>query len=54
MTTPGCPQGVRWLVLKHPVEASPDQIDRFIDDLSEGETNNRPVQPIYGRVIAEN
>ena len=54
MTTPGCTQGVRWFVLKHPVEASQDQIDRFIDDLTEGEANNRPVQPTYGRVIVEN
>lgn len=54
MTTPGCPQGVRWFVLKHPVEASQAQIDRFIDDLTAGETNNRPVQPTYGRVIVEN
>ena len=54
MTTPGCPQGVRWFVLKEPVEASQAQIDLFIEDLTEGDTNNRPVQPIYGRVIVEN
>jgi len=51
MTTPGCPQGVRWFVLEEPVEASQAQIDRFIQDLTEGKTNNRPIQPAYGRVI---
>lgn len=51
MTTPGCPQGVRWFVLESPVEASQAQIDRFIDDLTEGDTNNRPIQPTYGRAI---
>lgn len=54
MTTPGCPQGVRWFVLKQPAEASQDQIDRFIEDLTEGETNNRPVQGTNGRVIVGN
>ncbi len=33
-----------------PVQASQAQIDHFIADLSEGDTNNRPVQPTYGRV----
>ncbi len=54
MTTPGCTQGVRWFVLKEPVEASQEQIDKFIEDFTEGETNNRPIQPTYGRVIVEN
>jgi carbonic anhydrase len=51
MTTPGCPQGVRWFVLEHPVEASQGQIDGFIADLTEGSTNNRPVQLTWGRAI---
>lgn len=51
MTTPGCPQGVRWFVLEQPVEASQAQIDRFIEDFTEGSTNNRPVQPAYARAI---
>ncbi len=54
MTTPGCPQGVRWFVLNHTVEASQAQIDRFIDDFMGDETNNRPIQPAYGRVILKN
>lgn len=51
MTTPGCPQGVRWFVLEQPVQASKKQIDAFSNDLTEGKTNNRPVQPLYGRHI---
>ncbi len=51
MTTPGCPQGVRWFVLEAPVEASQSQIDRFIEDFTQGDTNNRPIQPAYGRVV---
>ena len=54
MTTPGCPQGVRWFVLDQPVEASQAQIDRFIDDFMGDETNNRSIQPAYGRVILKN
>lgn len=51
MTTPGCPQSVRWFVLEQPVEASQAQIDRFIADFTAGETNNRPVQATNGRAI---
>ncbi len=51
MTTPGCPQGVRWFVMENAVQASQAQIDRFIEDLTQGEINNRPIQPTYGRAI---
>ena len=51
MTTPGCPQSVRWFVMEEPVEASQAQIDTFIGDLTEGDSNNRPIQPRYGRMI---
>lgn len=53
MTTPGCPQGVRWFVLETPVEASQAQIDLFIEDFAAGTTNNRPIQPLYGRIIVK-
>jgi carbonic anhydrase len=51
MTTPGCPQGVRWFVIEQPVQAAQAQIDKFIADFTEGKTNNRPIQPTYGRAI---
>jgi carbonic anhydrase len=51
MTTPGCRQGVRWFVMETPVQASKDQVARFIEDFTAGESNNRPVQPTNGRVL---
>lgn len=51
MTTPGCPEGVRWFVVEQPVEASKAQIDKFIEDFTAGDTNNRPIQPTNGRAI---
>ena len=51
MTTPGCRQGVRWFVLEQPVEASQDQIDLFVEDLTEGLINNRPIQATNARAI---
>jgi carbonic anhydrase len=51
MTTPGCPQGVRWFVLETPAEASKSQIEKFKQDFTQGDFNNRPVQPTYGRTI---
>ncbi len=49
LTTPPCSEGVRWFVLKEPVEASTAQIEKF-HKLMGGDTN-RPVQPVNARVI---
>ncbi len=49
LTTPPCSEGVRWLVLKHPVTISKKQVRRFAKIM--GHANNRPVQPINARVI---
>ena len=49
LTTPPCSEGVRWFVMKAPVEASKAQINKF-RDVMHGDTN-RPVQPINARVI---
>jgi len=51
LTTPPCSEGVRWFVLKTPVEASKDQIEKFKHTMHHD--NNRPVQPINARVIVE-
>lgn len=50
LTTPPCSEGVRWLVLKTAVEASPAQISQFGKRYP---MNARPTQPLNGRVIEE-
>ncbi|WP_374448125.1 carbonic anhydrase [Providencia sp.] len=49
LTTPPCTEGVVWLVMKQPIKASKEQIEKFQKAL--GHPNNRPIQPLHGRVI---
>ncbi|RLM27523.1 carbonic anhydrase [Brenneria alni] len=49
LTTPPCSEGVRWLVLDKPATISAAQIARFTAAIHHA--NNRPVQPLNGRVI---
>lgn len=49
LTTPPCTEGVSWYVMKQPIEASQDQIDRFVEVIHGH--NNRPVQPLNARVV---
>lgn len=51
LTTPPCSEGVKWLVLKTPIEASAEQIAVF--KVRVGEFTNRPVQPHNARVIID-
>lgn len=50
VTAPPCTEGVKWLILKTPVEVSAAQIKAFAklypDDV-------RPVQPLNGRIVKE-
>ena len=48
LTTPPCTEGVKWLVLKNPVQLSGEQIEAFAGIIEE---NNRPVQPLHGRKV---
>jgi len=50
LTTPPCSESVRWIVMKQPVEASPEQL-RFLQQTMGG-ANNRPIQPLDGRLIS--
>lgn len=48
LTTPPCTENVLWLVMKQPVQASPEQMDVFARLYP---MNARPLQPAAGRVI---
>jgi carbonic anhydrase len=50
LTTPPCSEGVRWQVLKQPVEVSKEQIAAFRKLYP---MNARPVQPVNGRKIEQ-
>jgi carbonic anhydrase len=49
-TAPPCTEGVKWIVLKQPIELSAGEIEAFAklypDDV-------RPVQPLNGRLVSE-
>lgn len=47
LTTPPCSEGVKWIVMKSPIQLSAEQIRKFTS-LIKG--NNRPVQPLNRRV----
>lgn len=51
LTTPPCTEGVYWVVLKNPIFASKEQIDRFRETM--GADTNRPVQPLNSRTVLE-
>src|ERR1700722_5364824 len=50
VTAPPCTEGVRWFVLKTPVDISPEQISAF-GKLYPHDV--RPIQPLNGRVVKE-
>ncbi|MGH8727121.1 MAG: carbonic anhydrase family protein [Burkholderiales bacterium] len=50
LTTPPCTEGVKWFVLKHPLELSAAQLARFARLYRH---NERPLQPLNGRLISE-
>ena len=51
LTTPPCSEGVKWIVLKTPIEASAEQIATFKKRV--GQANNRPLQPRNARYILD-
>ncbi len=50
LTTPPCSEGVRWLVIKEPVQMSRDQFAAFEKVL---DNNNRPLNPLNARKVLE-
>lgn len=51
LTTPPCTEGVRWVVLKTPIQASAKQIATFKSRV--GPATNRPLQPVNARMILD-
>jgi carbonic anhydrase len=51
LTTPPCSEGVHWIMMKEPVTMSREQVGALKKGI--GFSNNRPVQPLNGREIAE-
>ena len=51
LTTPPCSEGVRWLVLKAPIDAAPAEIAAIAKAI--GHPNNRPVMPVGARPVLE-
>jgi carbonic anhydrase len=49
LTTPPFTEGVRWIVLSHPISLSKHQIHAFRELFEEG--NSREVQPLNGRRV---
>lgn len=50
LTTPPCSEGVRWMVLRMPVTASPAQLAAMRQALG---GNSRPLQPLHARLVLE-
>lgn len=50
LTTPPCTEGVKWLVLKTPIEMSESQLKDFTAVMPK---NNRPLQDINSRLILQ-
>jgi carbonic anhydrase len=50
LTTPPCSEGVKWFVLRTPVEISSSQLKDFMDVMPK---NNRPIQNINARTILD-
>jgi carbonic anhydrase len=57
LTTPGCDEGVRWIVLEDTLRVSGTAVDRLHELIADFpgydgyENNNRPTQPLNDRVI---
>lgn len=48
LTTPPCSEGVRWIILKQPVDISAKQLAEFREEFP---MNARPVQSLNGRMV---
>jgi carbonic anhydrase len=51
LTTPPCTEGVRWFVMKNPIQLSAEQVDAFAQLM--GHPNNRPIQRTNARPVLQ-
>ncbi len=51
LTTPPCSENVTWIIMKSPLTLSQEQLNEFMHVMHHD--NNRPVQPLNGRVVAK-
>ena len=51
LTTPPCSEGVKWMVMQAPVQASQAQIEQFTHTIG---ANARPVQRLHDRMVSVN
>jgi carbonic anhydrase len=47
-TTPPCSEGVRWIVMRSPIQIHPNALAEHVKTIG---ANNRPVQPLHQREI---
>jgi carbonic anhydrase len=47
LTTPPCTEGIKWFIMKTPIEMSKDQINEIIKLALNGKANVRPVQEFH-------
>lgn len=50
LTTPPCTEGVRWIVLKEPIQVSAEQLQAFVGIIGH---DARPTQPLNARSVKE-
>lgn len=51
LTSPQCNEGVRWIVMKSPLQVSAEQVQAITTAI--GGHNSRPIQPLHGRSVLE-
>ena len=51
LTTPPCVEIVEWFVMRDPLPIRPENLERFVRDLNNGNPNSRDTQPLNNRTV---